>query len=100
MINKEREKKIFIYFFSKNKKLEFVNEFGFFDMNKIRVFFLQYYIFFLKLGLMIKCYYNFNVIMIVIYEKMIKMKYIFILYWVIYGNKLNLKESVLKDFIN
>lgn len=49
---------------------------------------------------MIKCYYNFNVIMIVIYEKMIKMKYIFILYWVIYGNKLNLKESVLKDFIN
>lgn len=40
MINKEREKKIFIYFFRNNKKLEFVNEFGFFDMNKIRVFFL------------------------------------------------------------
>lgn len=41
---------------------------------------------------MIKCYYNFNVTMIVMDEKMIKMKYIFILYWVIYDNKLNLKK--------
>lgn len=41
---------------------------------------------------MIKCYYKFNVIMIVMDEKMIKMKYIFILYWVIYDNKLNLKK--------
>lgn len=36
MINKEREKKPSTYPFSNNKKLEFVNEFGFFDMNKIR----------------------------------------------------------------
>lgn len=33
-------------------------------------------------------------------EKMIKMKYISTLHWVTYGNKLNSKESVPKDFIN
>lgn len=61
-------------------------------MNKIRAPPAEHYTSSLKPGLMIKCYYNLNVTMIVMDEKMIKMKYISTLHWVIYDNKSNSKK--------